>query len=172
VDELSEGAGASLSEIELVYRARFSEFARVAAAITGEQSNAADVVQDAFAVLIRKRASFVRRGPLEGWIWRTVVNTALNRRAGSRRRERQPRRGSDLRARNGHEPATPALTSLRADLAGLPERQRLVVFLRYYADLDYSTIGATLGISSGTVASTLSSAHKTLRRALKQEALR
>ena len=53
----------------------------------------------------------------------------------------------------------------------LPERQRLVVFLRYYADLDYRTIGQAAGIASGTVAATLSAAHASLRLDL-EEALR
>ena len=37
-------------------------------------------------------------------------------------------------------------------IAGLPERQRLVLFLRHYADLDYDTIAQVAGIERGTVA--------------------
>jgi RNA polymerase sigma factor (sigma-70 family) len=50
----------------------------------------------------------------------------------------------------------------------LPERQRLVLFLRYYADLGYSAIAEALGISPGTVASTLNAAHESLRRNLEE----
>ena len=35
--------------------------------------------------------------------------------------------------------------------ARLPERQRFVLFLRYYADLDYGSIADALGISAGTL---------------------
>ena len=49
------------------------------------------------------------------------------------------------------------------------ERQREVLFLRYYADLDYATIAAALGISAGTVGATLSTARGVLRRALTPE---
>jgi len=48
---------------------------------------------------------------------------------------------------------------LRALVATLPERQRLVLFLRYYADLDYQAIGGVLGIATGTVSATLNQAH-------------
>jgi RNA polymerase sigma factor (sigma-70 family) len=48
----------------------------------------------------------------------------------------------------------------------LPERQRLVLFLRYYADLDYAAIADALEIKSGTVAATLHTAHAALRRQL------
>ena len=40
-------------------------------------------------------------------------------------------------------------------IATLPERQRLVVFLRYYADLDYRTIADALEIEVGSVSATL-----------------
>jgi len=66
-------------------------------------------------------------------------------------------------AANGH-PERDA--ELRVALARLPERQRIAVFLRYYADLDYVAIGEALGISTGTVAATLNSAHTALRSRL------
>jgi RNA polymerase sigma factor (sigma-70 family) len=53
-------------------------------------------------------------------------------------------------------------------VAGLPERQRLVVFLRYYADLDYRSIAAALDVEVGTVSATLASAHRSIRRALEE----
>jgi RNA polymerase sigma-70 factor (ECF subfamily) len=55
---------------------------------------------------------------------------------------------------------------VRALIAALPERQRLAVFLRYYADLDYRTIAEVLGIETGTVSATLAAAHRTLRHAI------
>jgi RNA polymerase sigma factor (sigma-70 family) len=44
-----------------------------------------------------------------------------------------------------------------------------VLFLHYYADLDYETIAEALGISPGTVGATLSTARRTLRQALASE---
>jgi DNA-directed RNA polymerase specialized sigma24 family protein len=59
---------------------------------------------------------------------------------------------------------------VRAALALLPERQRLALFLRYYADLDYRTISETLCIAVGTVGVTLSNAQAKLRRLLEEVA--
>src|ERR671915_1258281 len=70
--------GASLSEIEAVYRERFPEFRRVAAAIVGDRDTALDVVQEAFGRAIRRRRTFRGDGPLDAWIWRLVVNTATD----------------------------------------------------------------------------------------------
>jgi RNA polymerase sigma factor (sigma-70 family) len=53
-------------------------------------------------------------------------------------------------------------------LLALPERQRLIVFLRYYADLDYRAIAAALEIEVGTVSAALSAAHRSLRNALQE----
>jgi RNA polymerase sigma-70 factor (ECF subfamily) len=51
-------------------------------------------------------------------------------------------------------------------LEPLTERQREIVFLHYYADLDYAEIAGALGISVGTVGATLNAARRTLRMEL------
>ena len=51
-------------------------------------------------------------------------------------------------------------------IAMLPPRQREVVFLRYFADLDYRTIARVLDLELGTVSATLSTAHRALRTRL------
>jgi RNA polymerase sigma factor (sigma-70 family) len=48
----------------------------------------------------------------------------------------------------------------------LPERQRTMIFLRHYADLDYEQIAEIMGVARGTVAATLSAARSTLQRAM------
>ena len=68
----------------MCYRARFDKFGRVAAAITGSDDAALDAVQEAFARAVRERETFRRDGPIEAWLWRIVVNTARNARAGER----------------------------------------------------------------------------------------
>jgi RNA polymerase sigma factor (sigma-70 family) len=67
----------------------------------------------------------------------------------------------DPRAEAGLAPSEDG--EIRAVIASLPERQRLVLFLRYYADLDYRAIAETLQIEVGTVGSTLNQAQATLR---------
>jgi RNA polymerase sigma-70 factor, ECF subfamily len=55
---------------------------------------------------------------------------------------------------------------IRRQLRALPERQRLAVFLRYYADLSYDEIAEVLEVRPGTVAASLNAAHRTLRSEL------
>jgi len=57
---------------------------------------------------------------------------------------------------------------VRTVIAVLPEKQRLVLFLRHYADLDYQAIANVVGIERGTVAATLHAAHDKVRQAIKE----
>jgi RNA polymerase sigma-70 factor (ECF subfamily) len=150
-----------LAEIEQVYRARLPEFWRVAAAVSGSRQAAPDLVQEAFVRAVRRMDSFRGDGSLEGWLWRIVVNVANNGRS-----ERLP----VALPEEEHVPEAPPSAIGQAELAmamsRLSERQRLVLFLRYYADLDYATIAEALAISSGTVGATLTTARAALGHAL------
>jgi DNA-directed RNA polymerase specialized sigma24 family protein len=146
-----------LAELEELYRTRLPEFRRVAAALTGDAEAGRDAVQEAFAVAVRKRRGYRGEGTLEAWVWRIVVNTAHSAR---RRRPILVEALGEPHV-NGFEP--PVLP-----LELLTPRQREVLFLRYYADLDYTTIADALGISPGTVGATLTAARDTLREALQE----
>lgn len=157
--------GASLDEIERVYRQRLPDFRRVAAAITGDRDAARDAVQEGFAIAVRKRETFRGEGPLEAWLWRVVTNAA---REHNRRRADLPDADEPSRASRNGTQEDDGEARVRVALALLPERQRLALFLRYYADLDYRTIADTLDIAIGTVGVTLSKAQAKLRQLLEE----
>jgi RNA polymerase sigma factor (sigma-70 family) len=121
-------------------------------------------VHDAFAAAVRGRAAYRGDGSVEAWLWRAVVNAAL------RVRSRQPAPGAvaielpDVPGSNGN--SRDELAEVRAAVAALPERQRLVLFLRYYADMDYQQIAETIGVRRGTVSAALHAAHNALRPTL------
>ena len=152
-------AGATLPGIERLYRARYRVFVRVALAITRDDELAAEAVQEAFLRAIRGRRRFRGTGSLEAWVWRTVVNEA--KRLAARRPNVVTERIEA--AGNGSADEEAALRSL---IGALPERQRLAVFLRYYADLDYRAIGEVLEVKTGTVSAMLNAAHGSLRDAI------
>jgi DNA-directed RNA polymerase specialized sigma24 family protein len=147
-----------VDELELLYRRRLTQFCRTAAAIVGDSELGRDAVQEAFALALRKQRRFRGEGSLEAWVWRIVINAALD-------------------ARRRRPPVVEAVPTLAAvpSAPGLPfevltPRQREVLFLHYYADLDYAAIGEALGISPGTVGATLTAARERLRPALLREA--
>lgn len=156
-------AGPFTGEIEDLYRGRYRHFLRVAAAIVGDETSGHDAVQDGFSHALREQQSFRGEGTLEAWVWRTVVNAAL-----AARRRRVARREAPADARIAVANGQADESGVRAWVAVLPERQRLAVYLRYYADLDYRSIANVLGVEVGTVSATLSSAHEALRRSMKE----
>ena len=154
------GHGAGISELEALYRERYRHFLRVAGLITGDIERAHDAVQDGFAAAVRSRRSFRGDGPLEAWVWRAVVNAA----------KRQPRvevAAFDPEPVSENGDAAEDRT-VRTWVAALPERQRLIVYLRYYADLEYRSIATALGIEVGTVSAALSAAHANLRKNMEE----
>jgi RNA polymerase sigma factor (sigma-70 family) len=145
-----------LEEIELIYRHRYPGFLRVAVAMTGDEQLGADAVQDAFVGIVRSRRGIRRRAAVEAFAWRAVVNAARDRRR--------------VTADEVVEPEAPGSVEaderVRAAIVALPERQRLVLFLRYYADLDYRTIARVMGIRPGTVAASLNAARAAVKERL------
>jgi RNA polymerase sigma-70 factor (ECF subfamily) len=146
-----------LDELEALYRERLQQYTRAAAAIAGDAESGRDAVQDAFAKAVRKRRRFRGEGELEAWVLRIVLNAARDARRRRLRRAELP------------EPIATRAEELGLPLELLTERQREVLFLHYYADLDYATIAGALGISAGTVGATLSAARQTLRGAMTKE---
>jgi RNA polymerase sigma-70 factor (ECF subfamily) len=151
-------------ELEALYQRRFADFVQVAIVIVSSESQAVDAVQETFARALASLDSYRGDGPLEAWVWRILVNTAR-----SHLRRSGPELGlveADVtESPNGHPSDS---SPVREWVAALPERQRLVVFLRYYADLDYRSIASTLGIEVGTVSATLSAAHTALRKLIQE----
>jgi RNA polymerase sigma-70 factor (ECF subfamily) len=154
---------ADRQQLEALYRSRFFDFVRIAAGVTGDGEAAQDAVQEGFARALRALRGFRGEGPLEAWVWRIVLNAAFDRRS------------SSPAPRGVAEPDPPAEVVDNAPssdfarwVGELPERQRLAVFLRYCADLDYRSIALVLGVEVGTVSATLHAAHGTLKRLLEE----
>jgi RNA polymerase sigma factor (sigma-70 family) len=160
VIEPTAARGATPAQIEAVYRARYPELVRVARAILGDADAAHDAVQDGVARALRGRAGYRGTGSLEAWIWRAVVNAA--------RSARSRHVVHELPRERAAAPAADTDAQLRGAVAALPERQRLAVFLRHYADLDYGSIAEALEVAPGTVGATLSAAYSTLRTRLEE----
>ncbi|MGA9761485.1 MAG: sigma-70 family RNA polymerase sigma factor [Gaiellaceae bacterium] len=153
-----------IAELEALYRQRFGAFARVAISLTGSVELGKEAVQEAFARAIEQVGGFRGDCPLEAWVWRIVVNTA---RTGARRAAYESGDAATAAEPEGKD-GQADISAVQLWVRGLPERQRAVVFLRYWADLDYRSIADALEIEVGTVSATLSAAHGSLRRMIEE----
>jgi RNA polymerase sigma-70 factor (ECF subfamily) len=127
-------------------------------------SDVADLTQETFLRAYLHLGTFKPElGCFSTWLYhiaRNVVRTFLGR---AQRRpvaaELSPDRTLEERLRDRSPEADPSEGILRAEadaevraaLAELPERTRAVLAFRYYDNMDYQTIAATMGLSLGTV---------------------
>ena len=155
----------------------FAEFAatrlprllRYAVVLTGDRELAQDVVQDVLAraqVRWRKIASadspdaYVRQMVLNEYLsWRRRWAVRHVRAVGERLLDLSDGRG----ASRDHADAVVDADDVWNRLATLPRKQRAVLVLRYYEQLDDDEIAALLGCARVTVRSNASKALKTLR---------
>lgn len=150
---------AELAAIETLYRTSYDRYRNALATITGSYDSARDAVQQAFAQAISERRKFRGEGSLAAWVWRIALRQALGLR-------------TEFAAANLNGVLDPMLVepeydpALAAALRELPPRRRLILFLRYFADLSYTEIAEVVGVSEGTVAATLAQARAALRTAL------
>jgi RNA polymerase sigma-70 factor (ECF subfamily) len=154
-----------IAELEALYKQQFPAFARVAISLTGSVELGKEAVQEAFARAIEQVDGFRGDCPLEAWVWRIVVNTART----SARRAAYEDADATVDPEPGRANGRTDLPAVQLWVRALPERQRAVVFLRYWADLDYRSIADALEIEVGTVSATLNAAHGSLRRLLQEE---
>jgi DNA-directed RNA polymerase specialized sigma24 family protein len=153
------------------YRASYQRCLRAVLAGSGRPDLAEDLVAEAFTrALVSWRT--VRNHPApEAWVVRTALNAGTS--WWRRHRREVPLDGHDAVAPRRWEPGglgsgpSPAvLAALRA----LPRRQREVIALRVFLDLDIAATARLLGIAPGTVGAHLSRAVATLRASLPADA--
>jgi len=148
---------------------------RVATAVVGSGGDADDVVQEAFMRAYTRLAQFEEGRRFRPWLLAIVANEARNRRrAAGRRAAVTLRLAGRADARVDDPAADPERAQEAAELRGrlaaavaaLPDRDREVVALRYFAELTEAESAEALGCPVGTVKSRLSRALVRLRGVL------
>ena len=152
--------------VEQLYAAHYTSLVRLAVLLVGDRATAEDVVQDCFVAMHGRWRRLREPAKALAYLRQSVVNRS---RSVLRHRGVERRHAPTLAI---SEPAPdPTENGVRRDavlsaLADLPPRQREVLVLRYYLDLDEAGIAAELGISRGAVKSHASRGAATLRRLL------
>ena len=152
------------AEFAKFFQASWEPCLRAVVAVVGSPPRAEDQVAEAFARAWASWRKVSRHPAPQAWVVRTALNTGAS--WWWRRRGRElPLAGYDLTAPGG--PGHGGLDStLLTALWSLPARQREVIALRIFLDLDTGTIASQLGIEAGTVRMHLSRGVAALRREL------
>jgi RNA polymerase sigma-70 factor, ECF subfamily len=141
----------------------------VAYRVLGHREDAEDLVQDAFMAALQRIDTFEAGRPFGPWFFRILVNRGLNARKSRalRTTEEIPEAAASTFASPEREAERGELRGrLRGAMAGLPERQRMIVELFELEGFSGAEIAAMLEISDGTVRWHLHEARKTLRESL------
>jgi RNA polymerase sigma-70 factor (sigma-E family) len=144
------------------FEASWDPCLRAVATVVGSPQLAEDQVAEAFA---RAWTSWrkVRRHPTpRAWVVRTALNTGAS--WWRHRRRELPLADRDVTAPGDPEGGLDA--TLLTAIWSLPFRQREVIALRIFLDLDTATIASQLGIEAGTVRMHLSRGVTALRHEL------
>jgi RNA polymerase sigma-70 factor (ECF subfamily) len=147
-----------MEELERLYRERYAGFRAALATVTGSYDTARDAAQEGFARALANQHQF-KGGSLAAWVWRIAYNAALE---SPKAREV----AGEVEVQLVDQASDPELA---AALRQLSPRRRLILFLRYFADLSYAEIAEVCEVSPGTVAATLAQAKETLAALLDTE---
>jgi RNA polymerase sigma-70 factor (sigma-E family) len=160
---------ATTGEFAEVFAAHHTEALRLAYLLCGDRHRAEDITADAFVKLYRRWS----RGGIDNpraYLRRTVVNEVNSkfRRLAIERREAAKRSGDDRGARLADDQLADS-DAVASALAALPQRQRTAVVLRYYADLPEKEAAEIMGVSVGTVKSSVSRGLDRMKALLTEE---
>ena len=147
------------SAFELVYERHATVSFSLAHRMTGNRTQAEDVVQEAFLSIWRSGARYDRaRGSVRTWVLGIVHHRAIDhlRRAGTHDRRRASDEGiaerlvaeerTEIQAARREESR-----EVRSALEGLPDEQRRVLELAYFGGFTHSEIATMLGEPLGTI---------------------
>jgi RNA polymerase sigma-70 factor (ECF subfamily) len=147
--------------------------------IVHDRQVAAEVSNRAFFRAYEHLRDFDERRPLRPWLVGIAAHEALNE-LRSRRRDADHTLGGDAAAIELERlvgepdpaevlPTRERRAAIRAAVARLPENQRLLVVLRYFADLSYAEIAEETQQTVNNVGVVLLRARERLRRELENE---
>jgi RNA polymerase sigma-70 factor (ECF subfamily) len=168
VERAADDATLGAEDFSSVMVAHVDKAYRLAWAILGDDDEAQDATQEAFIKAWRNRRSLRDPDRLEAWLSRILVNSCRDRlrsrtRSGARLVELE-----DVQSAHDHVERASTRDELDRALDSLDPDHRIVVILRFWADLTVDDIAERIGVPSGTVKSRLHHSMRMLRACLEE----
>ncbi|MBV9794874.1 MAG: sigma-70 family RNA polymerase sigma factor [Actinobacteria bacterium] len=151
------------------YRRSATQCLRTVLATVGDQHTAQDLVDEAFARACASWRTVSRHPAPEAWVIRTALNVNISRWRRNRREISVADPGAGPHPQPAGDAGSPVDPRIMTALMRLPARQRQVVALRLFLDLDTARTAEVLGIAPSTVKVHLARALAALRDALNPE---
>ena len=143
---------------------------------------AEELAQEVFLRVYRSRESYRAEAKFSTWLYRIATNLAVNHARDTRNERMAPTLNlNEPDPESGTMPEVAdddlnveqtmlreeRMSAIRAQVAALPERQRMAVLMHKYQEMDYRQIGEVLKLSESATKSLLFRAYQTLRERLK-----
>jgi RNA polymerase sigma factor (sigma-70 family) len=164
-------SGAVRADLDEVFRRDYQRVVGVAARVLGSRDQAEDVAQEVFLSFSR---SSVPAGEAGGWLCVAAAHSALNLLRSGRRRTSREETAAAAEDAVVPDVAEKVVTleersRVRAALAELPRKQAMALVLRH-SGLSYADVATALGLSPGSVGTTVRRAESALRKELNRHA--
>jgi RNA polymerase sigma-70 factor, ECF subfamily len=170
----ADGPAARYAEFVEFYQGCYSRIVTLAAVLLGDQHEAQDVAQEAFARALGRWPRLRTFDVPEAWVRKVAFRLAVDASRRIRRQRMLSQRLAGTLPRDSEVAGPPGqqlqYSEVAAALAGLPMNLREVIVLHYVADLPVEQIARECGTSSGTVKSRLVAGRRRLETALKEVA--
>jgi RNA polymerase sigma-70 factor (ECF subfamily) len=171
LDRAQRGDGEAFGEL---YRRFSRRVFGLCLHLLGAREEAEDAAAEVFLRVRAALSRYDRSVPLGAWLTKIATNHCVDRLRRRRRETRlfasEPEEAVEARASDpsplAEIMAEEERATLAAAVAALPDRYRVPLALRYYAEMTYDDIAERLGQSRQEVATTLFRAKQRLRRAL------
>ena len=158
-----------------IYDEVFPIVLRVVSRITNDQEVAEELCHDAFIKLYERIDQFPDTDQAKYWLIRVAKNHALNH---VKRKQRERRAYEKVLAQperfepsgEDHVIRTESSEEVQKALHKLPEKLRVILVMKEYADLNYKEISKALGISEANVKVRVFRARQRLARVLEEGA--
>ncbi|MGK7370167.1 MAG: RNA polymerase sigma factor [Candidatus Halalkalibacterium sp. M3_1C_030] len=152
VEQISESQQEAFNSL---FRALYPQLVRFSLRYTGNKAVAADLTQDAFVTIWKKREEMKQIDSPKAYLYRIVRNHSLNyirdhssRTTGLEAMEEPQVEMNDV---EDEEQADQQLQLLKQWIGELPDRRREAFELSRFEGLDHDEIAEVMGISSNTV---------------------
>ena len=142
------------SALEMIWNQYSTDLLGYLIGILCSRFDAEDALQEVFVTIARKRQQVAKAKHLKPYLFKMAHNTAVNRiKQTSRRREQLKEKADWLIFDPQDSNENDRSAEVAAALATLPEKQRVVMTLKFFQDKTFREISELLGISENTAAS-------------------
>lgn len=157
-------------DFDAFFRAEHRRLVALGAALCNDREVGRDLAQESLVRAYHHWTEVARMERPGAWTRRVLVNLVRDH---ARHQAVQRRRLPDLAGRRHEEPSAldaPYDQEFWAAVAALPERQRTAIALFYVGDQSIGQVADVMGVTEGSVKTTLHQARNRLRELLSEEA--